>query len=65
MSADIIHSLVTNIINNDISQKHYSDNAKTATVRPIFKKDDRTQVKNYRPVRLLNIFSKNMQKVYS
>ena len=39
-------------------QKNYSEQTKTATVRPIFKKDDRTKVKNYRPVSLLNIFSK-------
>ena len=32
----------------------YSEHAKAATVRPIFKKDDRTKIKNYRPVSLLN-----------
>ena len=32
--------------------------AKTATVRPIFKKDDRTKITDYRPVSLINIFSK-------
>ena len=58
MSSDIIDSHLTNIIKSDISQKHYSENAKTATVRPIFKKNDRTKVKNCKPVSLLNIFSK-------
>ena len=58
MCADIIYSHLTNIINNDISQKHYSENTKTATIKKILKNDDRTQIKNYRPVRLLNIFSK-------
>ena len=46
------------IINNDISSNKYSKHAKTAAGRPIFKKDDRTNVKNYRPVSVLNIFSK-------
>ena len=32
--------------------------AKTVTGRPILKKDDRTKIKSYRPVSLLNIFSK-------
>ena len=36
----------------------FSENAKNATVRPIVKEGDRTEIKNYRPVSLLNIFSK-------
>ena len=36
----------------------FSENAKTATVRPIFKKGDGTEIKNYRPVSLLNILTK-------
>ena len=47
-----------NIINNDISLNKYSKLAKTATARSIFKRDDRTNIKNYRPVSSLNIFSK-------
>ena len=58
MAASVIDCHLANIINNDISNNNYSEHAKTATVRPIFKKDDRTKIKNYRPVSLLNIFSK-------
>ena len=58
MSANIINCHLSNIIATDISDNQYSEHSKTATVRPIFKKDDRTKVKNYRPVSLLNIFSK-------
>ena len=58
MSANVIDCHLANIINNDISLNKYSKHAKTATVRPIFKKDDRTNIKNYRPESLLNIFSK-------
>ena len=54
MSANVI----ANIINNDLSLNKYSKHAKTATVTPIFKKEDRANIKNYHPVSLLNIFSK-------
>ena len=43
-------------MNADISNNKFSENAKTATVRSIFKKGDRTEIKNFRPVSLLNIF---------
>ena len=58
MSANVIDCHLANIINNDISSNKYSKHAKTATVRPIFKKDVRTNIKSYRPVSLLNIFLK-------
>ena len=58
MSANIIDFHLLNIIASDISDNQYSEHSKTATVRPIFKKDDRTKVKNYSPVSPLNIFSK-------
>lgn len=56
LTADIIDSHITNIINSDIEKNCYSEEAKTATVRPIYKKDDRDKVKNYRPVSILNAF---------
>ena len=49
---------MTNIINKDIDLYCYSQNAKIANVRPIFKKVERTKAKNYRPVSLLKVFSK-------
>ena len=49
---------LANIINKDIDLNGYSENAKNANIRPIFKNDDRTKLKIYRPVSLLNIFSK-------
>ena len=58
MSANVIDCHLANIIKNDISSNKYSKHAKTETVRLIFKKDDRTNIKNYRPISLLNIVSK-------
>ena len=63
MSANVINCYLADIINNDISLNKYCKHAKTATVRPIFKKHDRTNIKNYCPVSLLNIFSKNMRTI--
>ena len=65
ISADIIDCHIANIINKDISNNKFSENAETATVRLIFKEGVRTEIKNYRPVSLLNIFTKNLQKIFT
>ena len=56
--AGIINSHLANIINNDLSDSAFSDSTKLASVRPIYKKDDRNKIKSYRPVSILNCFSK-------
>ena len=45
ISANVIDSHLVNIINKDIDLNCYSENTKTANVRPVFKKDQRTEVK--------------------
>ena len=45
-----------------LKENKCSENAKTALVKPINKKDDRGKIKNYRPVSLLNGFSKIYEK---
>ena len=62
MSAYIINKRLTNIINNDLLRNPFSDSAKIASVRPIFKKRERTEIGNYRPVSILNCFSKIYEK---
>ena len=47
LSANTIDSHLTNIINKDIDLNCYSQNAKIANVKPVFKKDERTKVKNH------------------
>ena len=58
MSANVIDCYLSDTIARDILKNKYSEHDKTATVRPIFKKDDGPKIKNYRPVSLLNMFSK-------
>ena len=41
LSANIIDSHLTNIINSDLLKDSFSKDAKTASVRPIFKKKKR------------------------
>ena len=55
LSANVIDSHLANIINKDIDLNCYSESAE---IRTIFKKDEKTKVKNYRSASLLNIFSK-------
>ena len=52
-----MESLVS-LLKKDISNNKFSENAKTAVVRAIFEKGDRTKIKNYGAVNLLNIFTK-------
>ena len=59
MSANSIDSHLTNISNNDLKRNAFSDSAKVASICLIFKgKGERTEIKNYRPVRIVNCFSK-------
>ena len=58
MSADIIDKHLTNMINNDLLRNSFSDSTKLASVRPMVKKGETTEIGNYRPVSILNCFSK-------
>ena len=58
IARNVINSHLTNIINRDIKENKFSEDAKTALVRPLYKKNDRDKIQNYRPVSLLNGFSK-------
>ena len=59
ISANIIDSHLINIINSDLKRNAFSDSAKVASICPIFKrKGERTEIKNYRLVSILNYFSK-------
>ena len=61
--ADGITKVFTDFVNLSLRSGVFPDDWKKANVTPIFKKDDRQLKSNYRPVSLLNAFSKITEKV--
>ena len=51
-------SINKDIVNKDVAQNNSSKKTKSASIRPIFKNDGRTNQSIYRPISLLNISSK-------
>ena len=45
-----------------MKENKFSEDAKTAIVRPLHKKNDRDKIQNYRLVSILNVFSKVYEK---
>ena len=43
LAANVIDSHLTNIVNNDLSNKVFSDSAKLASLWPIYRKNDRNK----------------------
>ena len=62
LAADVVDAHLAKIINCDIETNSFSENAKTAYVSTIHKKNERTNKINYRPVSVLNTFSKICEK---
>jgi len=58
ISSALIISPLTYICNKSISLGIYPDHLKYAVVQPIFKKGDRSNITNYRPISMLSSFSK-------
>ena len=50
------------IINLSITTSTFPDDMKIARVRPLFKKKDKTDVCNYRPISILSVVSKILEK---
>ena len=53
IARNVIDSHLTNVINRDIKESKFSNDAKIALVRPYIKKNDRDKIQNYRPVSIL------------
>ena len=58
MVSDILDEPPTKVINTSIDNNKFCERAKIAVVPPFYKKKDRTLKENYRPVSILNVFSK-------
>ena len=61
-AAKVLKIPITFIINLSISSHTVPDDLKLAKVKPLFKKNDRLKPENYRPVSILSIVSKLLEK---
>ena len=59
--SDISHPL-TFICNHSLYKGIFPDRLKIAVVKPLYKKGDRKNIANYRPISLLTVFSKVLEK---
>lgn len=63
ISSPFISSPLTHICNKSLSSGTFPDRMKYAVVTPIFKKGDKHELSNYRPISILSSFSKVLEKV--
>ena len=63
MVSPFIVSPLTHICNRMLSTGTFPDRLKYSEIKPIYKKGDKTQIANYRPISLLPVFSKIFEKV--
>ena len=70
ISPKVIKSIVNNIaqplrdiFNLSLKTGIFSDNLKFAKVSPVFKSDNKKLVSNYRPISILPVFSKILEKL--
>jgi hypothetical protein len=63
LSAPFIISPLTYICNVVLSTAVFSDRLKYAIIQPIFKKGNKQEISNYRPISLLTSFSKIIEKL--
>ena len=61
-AASEIKGVVTYLINLSITTNIFPDELKYAKVKPLFKKNKKTEVENYRPISVLSIISKILER---
>jgi len=63
ISKPIIISPLINICNKMLAQGIYPERLKFSSIKPIYKSGDKSSPSNYRPISLLPVFSKILEKV--
>ena len=58
-----IHPL-THIFNSSLLTGIFPDIFKTAKIKPLFKKGNKNDIQNYRPISLLSVFFKNIRETF-
>ena len=61
--APVLASPITDLINLSISLSPFPDDCKIAKLKPLYIKEAKTKPKNYRPISLLPLISKIMERV--
>ena len=61
--ASILASPLTDLCNLSISLSSFLDECKVAKLKPLYKKTPKTKPKNYRPISLLPLISKIIEKI--
>ena len=64
MADPLLTEPLTDITNSSIINETYPDTLKITTVCPAYKKEDRLDKKNYRPISILNTFTKIFERFY-
>jgi hypothetical protein len=61
--SNYIKEPLTHIFNISLSLGIFPDLMKKAKIRPLFKKGDKLDIQNYRPIAVLTVFSKMLEKI--
>ena len=61
-SKKLLRPIITQIINLSYETKIFPDILKNAIIKPIFKKDDKNDISNYRPISILPVISKIFER---
>ena len=61
--APVLASPITDLVNLSISLSLFPDDSKIAKLKPLYKKEAKTKPKNYRPISLLPLLSKIIERI--